>query len=76
MIGEIDQEGNGYITFEAFIPVVNKVVREDAYIKEEITEAFRVFDQDNHGIIDVRSLPQVLNNLGDILSKGNKQSIK
>ena len=70
MIGEIDQDGNGCISFNEFLYLMTKNVHEDGDIEEEIREAFRVFDRDGHGFITVPELCQVLTTLGDKLTEG------
>ena len=72
MIGEIDQDGNGCITFNEFVALMTKNVQDDGDIEEEIREAFRVFDREGHGFITVPDLSQVLTTLGDKLSEGKK----
>ena len=68
MINEIDQDGNGCISFNEFVYLMTKNVHEDGDIEEEIREAFRVFDREGHGYIPVPDLCQVLTTLGDKLS--------
>lgn len=70
MIGEIDQDGNGCISFNEFLYLMTKNVHEDGDIEEEIREAFRVFDREGHGFITVPDLTTVLTTLGDKLTEG------
>ena len=63
MINEIDQDGNGCISFNEFVYLMTKNVHEDGDIEEEIREAFRVFDREGHGFITVPDLCQVLTTL-------------
>jgi calmodulin len=53
MINEIDQDGNGCISFNEFVYLMTKNVHEDGDIEEEIREAFRVFDREGNGFITV-----------------------
>ena len=69
MINEIDQDGNGCISFNEFVYLMTKNVHEDGDIEEEIREAFRVFDREGHGFITVPDLCQVLTTLGDKLTE-------
>ena len=62
MINEIDQDGNGCISFNEFVYLMTKNVHEDGDIEEEIREAFRVFDREGHGFITVPDLCQVIEN--------------
>ena len=73
MIGEIDQDGNGCISFNEFLYLMTKNVHEDGDIEEEIREAFRVFDREGHGFITVPDLCQVLTTLGDKLTEGTQK---
>lgn len=75
MIGEIDQDGNGCITFNEFVALMTKNVQDDGDIEEEIREAFRVFDREGHGFITVPDLAQVLTSLGDKLSEGTRANV-
>ena len=60
MINEIDQDGNGCISFNEFVYLMTKNVHEDGDIEEEIREAFRVFDREGHGFITVPVRGQIL----------------
>jgi len=75
MINEIDQDGNGCISFNEFIYLMNKSVHEDGDIEEEIREAFRVFDREGHGFITSHDLSQVLTTLGDKLSEEESEEL-
>merc|ERR1712126_196933 len=75
MIGEIDQDGNGCITFNEFVTLMTKNVQDDGDIEEEIREAFRVFDREGHGFITVPDLTQVLTSLGDKLSEDESREL-
>jgi len=67
MINEIDQDGNGSISFDEFVWLMTREIH-DSDIEEEIREAFRVFDRDGHGFISVPDLTHVPQTLGDTLS--------
>lgn len=75
MINEIDQDGNGCISFNEFVYLMTKNVHEDGDIEEEIREAFRVFDREGHGFITVPDLCQVLTTLGDKLTKEESEEL-
>ena len=70
MMGEIDQDGNGSITFNEFVRMMTKNVHDDGDFEEEIREAFRVFDKEGHGFIFSADLSKVLTTIGDLLSEG------
>ena len=40
MISDVDDDDNGYITLEEFIPLMSQVIHEDKYLEEEIYEIF------------------------------------
>ncbi|XP_023330078.1 calmodulin-A [Eurytemora carolleeae] len=50
LINEIDQDGNGCISFNEFVWLMTREIH-DTDIEEEIREAFRVFDREGHGFI-------------------------
>ena len=63
MINEADIEGNGSITFDGFVALLNGKLRNDE-VQEEIVETFKKFDQDNNGLIgpeDIYNLLQSFN---------------
>ena len=68
MIGVIDQDGNGCITFDEFVWLMQTEMH-DADIEDEIREAFRVFDREGNGFIPVPELTEVLLKLGEKLSQ-------
>ena len=67
LIGVIDQDGNGCITFDEFVWLMQTEIH-DGDIEEEIREAFRVFDREGHGFITVPDLTEVLLQLGEKLT--------
>ncbi len=75
MINEIDQDGNGCISFNEFVYLMTKNVHEDGDIEEEIREAFRVFDREGNGFITVPDLFQVLTTLGDKLTEEESEEL-
>merc|ERR1719331_1304433 len=74
LINEIDQDGNGAISFNEFVWLMTREIH-DSDIEEEIREAFRVFDKDGHGFIPVPDLQHVLQTLGDKLSADETQEL-
>ena len=40
MISDVDDDDNGYITLEEFIPLMTQVIHEDKYLEDEVMEIF------------------------------------
>jgi len=74
LISEIDQDGNGSISFNEFVWLMTKEIH-DNDIEEEIREAFRVLDREGHGFITVPDLTHVLQTLGEKLSSEETQEL-
>jgi len=74
LISEIDQDGNGCISFNEFVWLMTREIH-DADIEEEIREAFRVFDREGHGFITASDLTTVLQTLGDKLSTAETEEL-
>ncbi|KRX11001.1 hypothetical protein PPERSA_03059 [Pseudocohnilembus persalinus] len=68
MVNEIDQDGNGLIDEEEFCKLMAKKMK-DTDTEEELIEAFKVFDHDQTGKIDIDELKFGLMNLGERLPK-------
>ncbi|KAJ0968726.1 hypothetical protein J5N97_021603 [Dioscorea zingiberensis] len=64
MVKEMDRDGDGFIDLEEFMKVV--FAGEDDYkgMKEELMQAFMVFDVDKNGFITAKELRRVLVGLG------------
>ena len=67
MINEVDADGNGTIDFPEFLTMMT-IKMKDANSKEEIREAFRVFDRDGNGFISAAELRHVMTNLSEKLT--------
>ncbi|VVB03823.1 unnamed protein product [Arabis nemorensis] len=67
MINEVDADGNGTIDFPEFLNLMAKKMK-DTDSKEELKEAFRVFDKDQNGFISAAELRHVMTNLGEKLT--------
>jgi calmodulin len=68
---QADVDGNGTIDFVEFIqmmPAASKNER-DENAEDEMIEAFKVFDSDGNGMISSDELRQIMDNLGEKLSK-------
>ena len=40
MISEVDHDNNGFVTFEEFVPLMEKIIHDDLYLEEELTQIF------------------------------------
>ena len=68
MVNEVDTDGNGLIDFPEFLTMMAKK-RQDVDSKEELREAFKMFDRDGNGFICAAELHYVMTNLGEKLSE-------
>ncbi|KAG7241901.1 hypothetical protein INR49_024871 [Caranx melampygus] len=74
MIGEVDKDGTGKISFVDFLAVMTqKMAEKDS--KEEILKAFRLFDDDETGKISFKNLKRVAKELGENLTDEELQEM-
>ena len=64
MIKEADDDGSGTIDFEEFLKLMSRRLNE-IDLREEIVEAFKVFDRDKNGEISCDEMRSILRKLGD-----------
>ncbi|PAV63244.1 hypothetical protein WR25_21544 [Diploscapter pachys] len=72
LIKEFDTDGSGEIEFEEFAAMVaNFVVNnaDDEGLEEELREAFRLYDKEGNGYINVSDLRDILRALDDNVSE-------
>ena len=68
LLQEIDLEVNGEINFEKFVSMVNR--REyDVDTEEELLNAFKTFDKEGNGLINLNELKHVMLKVGKNLSE-------
>ncbi|GBM41425.1 troponin C-like [Argiope bruennichi] len=71
LIAEIDVDGSGELEFDEFLTLTARyLVDEDSEaIQEELREAFRMYDKDGKGYINVADLREILRALDDKLTE-------
>lgn len=74
MIGEVDKDGTGKISFADFQQLMTvKMAEKDS--NEEILKAFRLFDDDETGKISFKNLKRVAKELGENLNDEELQEM-
>jgi len=71
LIQEIDVDGSGELEFDEFLALTSRfLVEEDSEaMQEELREAFRMYDKEGNGYINVRDLREILRALDDNLTE-------
>ena len=59
MIMEADDDGSGTIDFDEFLGLMSKRLQE-LDVKEELIEAFRVYDREKNGQISIDEIKKIL----------------
>jgi calmodulin len=65
---EVDINGDGTIDFQEFLGMMKQKANE-ADQESDLKDAFKIFDRDKDGYIDMKELKKVANMLGATLSK-------
>ena len=65
---EIDLERNGEINYEEFISILNRREK-DVDTEEELLKAFKVFDKEGNGLININELKHIMLTVGNNLSE-------
>ena len=69
MILVIDTNGNGKVSFEEFLDVFLRTMKDTNEAEEELREAFKVFDKEGNGFLLISDLRKALTELGDKLTE-------
>ncbi|GMS83834.1 hypothetical protein PENTCL1PPCAC_6009, partial [Pristionchus entomophagus] len=72
LIKEFDTDGSGEIEFEEFAAMVANFVvagEDDSGLEDELREAFRLYDKEGNGYINVSDLRDILRALDDNVSE-------
>ena len=67
MISEVDEDASGDIDFPEMLSLIARKMKDDD-TEEEVKTAFKVFDRNNTGEIEIDDLKRVMTNLGDKLT--------
>ena len=63
-MSEIDKDGSGTIDFDEFLTLMSKRLSE-LDVKEELIEAFRVYDREKNGVISMDEIRKILMRMGE-----------
>eukprot|EP00347_Sterkiella_histriomuscorum_P022817 403337038 len=74
MIIEADEDGSGTIDFDEFLMLMSKRLQE-LDVKEELIEAFRVYDKEKNGCISVDEIRKILQKMGETVSKDEIEEV-
>ncbi|OWF56442.1 Calmodulin-2 [Mizuhopecten yessoensis] len=68
MMLEVDEDGNGEIDFQEFLSMMSRRMK-DRGSKDDLREAFRVFDLDGDGFITANELRHAMTSMGEKLTE-------
>ena len=71
MISDVDDDDNGYITLEEFIPLMTQVVHQDMYLEDEINEIFAYFGTKRNMLNSEALISKVIIASNDTISGGS-----
>ena len=74
MIMEADDDGSGTIDFDEFLGLMSKRLQE-LDVKEELIEAFRVYDREKNGQISIDEIKKILQKMGETISKDEIEEV-
>ena len=70
MISEVDQDNNGYITFKEFVPLISKVLHDDLYLEEELTQVFMNFGYEKQMLTSHSLMSRIFIASNEVLAEG------
>ena len=71
MISDVDDDDNGYITVEEFIPLMTQVIHEDKYLEDEIMELFLHFGKERSLLTSDQLVSKLFIASNGVISEGN-----
>ena len=71
MISDVDDDDNGYITVEEFIPLMTQVIHEDKYLEEEIVEIFLHFGKERNLLTSDQLVSKLFIASNGVITEGN-----
>ena len=63
IIEELELEGNNEVNFENFVSIVNRREK-DVDSEEEVLKAFKLFDKEGNGLININELKNIMLSVG------------
>jgi len=77
IVDEVDEDGSGELEFEEFCILSAKflIEEDEESLKEELKEAFRIYDKEGNGYITTQVLKEILRELDNRLSEEDIEGI-
>uniref|UniRef100_A0A2P2HVT9 Troponin C-like n=1 Tax=Hirondellea gigas TaxID=1518452 RepID=A0A2P2HVT9_9CRUS len=77
IVDEVDEDGSGELEFEEFCILSAKflIEEDEETLKEELKEAFRIYDKEGNGYITTQVLKEILKELDSRLSEEDIEGI-
>ena len=72
MISDIDDDDNGYIEVEEFIPLMTQVIHEDKYLEDEVMEIFMNFGNEKRLLTSDALITKLVIAGNGLLTSGEK----
>merc|ERR1712234_25612 len=77
VVDEVDEDGSGELEFEEFCQLAAKflIEEDEESLKEELREAFRIYDKEGNGYITTDTLKEILRELDNRLTEEDIEGI-